>query len=105
MKEEKNILPPENEVLAAINSIRYNHNRSMKGYMKEIYMWGNEQQKRFVLKALKEYTDFEEQFDFALLSEKDIQKLKYAHCFSEETESKMFTMYYDVKWRSLPFFR
>jgi len=92
-------------VLAAINSIRYNHNTAMKMYMKEIYLHGNEQQKRFVLKALKEYTDFEEQFDFALLSEKDIRKLKYSHCFSEQTEIEMFNIYYDVKWRSLPFFR
>ena len=53
----KNILPDEKLVLDAIRSIR--RADEMKEYMEYIYVNGNDRQKRIVLKALKEYTDYE----------------------------------------------
>lgn len=91
----KNFLPDEKLVLDAIRDIR--RNDEMKKQMLYIYKHGNEKQKRIVLKALKEYTDLEEQFD-EYKTEYDWKEFYTKPRFEIETENAVFNIFLDLKY-------
>lgn len=88
------ILPNENLVLEAINDIR--RNDSMKKQMLYIYTHGNNREKRMVLKALKEYTDCEEQYE-EYKTEKEWKEFYTMPRFQPQTEDTIFNIYINLK--------